>query len=1257
MLTIGDLVDYMAECLADQDDEAYENRYMKRQLLERYGEDIVIAARDGTPDVVTLKQTASKIIRNFYKTDRDQNSEIEKHRMIQTTSELIRSDIQNTVPGPSNVTYPSALDIASVDKNIRFLPDSLRELLVAICPNADGVKIAAIGQAIIQNSKPRSVIAPLQLGLGVEMHRQYSSRFLIDTLYKLGFSSSYAEIQRYEANSAVTATPTATHSTEHFIQFVADNVDHNVQTVDGSGSIHAMGMISVTTPAVDTHTVIPRGRPTPSQICESGKVQIHPFTKALSAGELTYKANVQSDLRLLDNTDDLDFLWILCKPYIEDVPSYSAFMQSAIHGEHSGASSVNFLPMIDMNPNDPSCIYSTLLHVLREAEKAKSIPILTYDQPLFWKALLIVQSLPSTSPLKMIILRLGAFHSIMSFQACIGHIMTGTGLQEALETIYAPNSVIHIMSGKAVSRASRAHSLAQVAVFAVLIQHMKENSTELCQEHLTEATSLLQDINDGNISIDDAQDKPVLKQIRDIVMQETKNMDGMKTSKLWLQYIEMVDLVKKLTKAERTGNFKLHLACLRRMLPYLVASGHNNYTKSILMYVQAMDQLEIDDQATFNALSSNHSARLSDRFYGGLSLDLIIEMVLMRNIKSSGGLTHGKGFSEVQRTIWFQAMPHLANIHRAMQQVTDTSCTSSEQHKEAGFSRKNRDNKDLSTLISFFEDRSPFVDSAPLRQIVTGEIADETVNVEQARAVGESILTEMEGQAVEAWKFKKSLTVKMFSSSRHVETISDSANIDQQLLFQRLMLARDREGLDDEEVFSHELCAFPPSMFESSGLPLNPKKSTIADYLWTEFKQTSAEMPLIADYVLDGGDLIHKIPWVRNMSAKSIVDKYIDFVTKAYGRSTTIVFDGYTSGPQTKDIAQMRRKGGVSSNEVLFDENTPIRAKKEVLLSNNKNKQRFVDLLGARLTAAGHNVVYAPGDADVLIVHTTLQTALLGPTVLIGEDTDLLVLLISKIEEQHQDIYFAPKKKTAHMTRRIWNIHALSRSMGNALCRSILFLHAIGGCDTTSRLFGVGKGTIVKKYIDTTGFREYVDMFLQSSIADDIIRYGERALIHIYGGSSSTKSLTELRCTRFQQKTATRTSYVQCKSLPPTSSSAKFHCLRVHHQLKEWSGTQLDPYIWGWLLHNGRLHPVYMDKEPAPSVLLKVVHCSCTTDCSKSTRCSCKKSGLFCTAACKNCCDSTCGHMKITHFDSQDEDAYDDMAFEADVPSTSAERQ
>ena len=102
-----------------------------------------------------------------------------------------------------------------------------------------------------------------------------------------------------------------------------------------------------------------------------------------------------------------------------------------------------------------------------------------------------------------------------------------------------------------------------------------------------------------------------------------------------------------------------------------------------------------------------------------------------------------------------------------------------------------------------------------MKHIVTGEIAHQTVNVEQARAVGESILTEMEGQLVESWKFKKALTIKTFTSSRHVETLSGTVKIDQQLLFQRLMVASDREGLTDNEIFRHELCAFPPSLFDS----------------------------------------------------------------------------------------------------------------------------------------------------------------------------------------------------------------------------------------------------------------------------------------------------------------------------------------------------------------------------------------------------------------------------------------------------------
>ena len=46
--------------------------------------------------------------------------------------------------------------------------------------------------------------------------------------------------------------------------------------------------------------------------------------------------------------------------------------------------------------------------------------------------------------------------------------MAGSGLQEALELVFAPNAVIHILSGKAYDRAVRGHLLVDAALNALL---------------------------------------------------------------------------------------------------------------------------------------------------------------------------------------------------------------------------------------------------------------------------------------------------------------------------------------------------------------------------------------------------------------------------------------------------------------------------------------------------------------------------------------------------------------------------------------------------------------------------------------------------------------------------------------------------------------------------------------------------------------------------------------------------------------------
>ena len=107
------------------------------------------------------------------------------------------------------------------------------------------------------------------------------------------------------------------------------------------------------------------------------------------------------------------------------------------------------------------------------------------------------------------------------------------------------------------------------------------------------------------------------------------------------------------------------------MLPYFAASGHNLYAKSAYVYLQMMHQLE-GRQPLVHAsfMDGLHVIRRSDRYWAGLSSDLIIEQVLMRSIKTGGGLTRGRGMTAIQRLVWLLSMPACADINCSMQELT-----------------------------------------------------------------------------------------------------------------------------------------------------------------------------------------------------------------------------------------------------------------------------------------------------------------------------------------------------------------------------------------------------------------------------------------------------------------------------------------------------------------------------------------------------------------------------------------------------------
>ena len=175
---------------------------------------------------------------------------------------------------------------------------------------------------------------------------------------------------------------------------------------------------------------------------------------------------------------------------------------------------------------------------------------------------------------------------------------------------------------------------------------------------------------------------------------------------------------------------------------------------------------------------------------------------------------------------------------------------------------------------------------------------------------------------------------------------------------------------------------------------------------------------------------------------------YMKYATKKYGECT-VVFDGY-GGTSTKDMTHQRRAKGQAGVTVTFTEEMQLTMKKENFLANNTNKQDLINMLGNQLEKNKCTVHHAPGDADLLIVQKAVESATMVDTVVVDDDTDLLILLCYHVSLDSHRMYFRQEPKKSTKNPRVWSIKAVKEQLSPEVCTNILFLHAVLRCDTTS---------------------------------------------------------------------------------------------------------------------------------------------------------------------------------------------------------------
>ncbi|KAK7474940.1 hypothetical protein BaRGS_00033827 [Batillaria attramentaria] len=222
-----------------------------------------------------------------------------------------------------------------------------------------------------------------------------------------------------------------------------------------------------------------------------------------------------------------------------------------------------------------------------------------------------------------------------------------------------------------------------------------------------------------------------------------------------------------------------------------------------------------------------------------------------------------------------------------MQSLTHTTFTTSEQHKESTNARLTKDHKDTVKVIQFLFDKKPFQTDDELRSIVTGQAAQSSVNVENAKKIGQKILEEMTDKPVADLTFQKSSQAVTMGTSSALKIGEEVVHVDPQLLFQRLLTVAQDNTRKLEEIFRHELTSISTSLFDQNGLLREANKHTLAQYLWSEDRVPDPP-PARVRHIIDGGSLLHRLPWPRGSSYRELADMYVHLVSTKYPDATVV---------------------------------------------------------------------------------------------------------------------------------------------------------------------------------------------------------------------------------------------------------------------------------------------------------------------------------------------------------------------------------
>lgn len=302
--------------------------------------------------------------------------------------------------------------------------------------------------------------------------------------------------------------------------------------------------------------------------------------------------------------------------------------------------------------------------------------------------------------------------------------------------------------------------------------------------------------------------------------------------KFWWSYMEMVEILLMFTRAQREGNWNLHLHSFQRMIPYFMIYDHTNYARWGVIYVNEMHHLPPEVQKEFE--DGNFVVKQTSQNFNQVDPDQSQEWLNGIGKKRGGIIGITKTSSALSRwALSYNLRSHLANETRAVYHLDSDDEYS---HNESGKGRQTQDSRDEDNLLTTLKSFKLFSDEAcqdlqnmATKDIVTKDIENDLLSAQsRGQEKTNNFITErLIAPEPRKIKFRdplsknKSLTFASLFEVKRKDSkqkgIEKAIKADRKII-QRLITAYESgRRVDLSSILTHELLTVPQALAETNG--------------------------------------------------------------------------------------------------------------------------------------------------------------------------------------------------------------------------------------------------------------------------------------------------------------------------------------------------------------------------------------------------------------------------------------------------------